>query len=546
MPAFGYDKPRPPLERELLQQLRQHTSASLLLPTLARWLADTVDGHVTLTDRSGRRLTQSSHQAREVLARAAREISRVGAGEIHSAVLDENDLTVRVVAVGPHAPHAALAAARTDTFTARQAEAMVLAADVMSFLVPAAEAEDAWSDFHEASARVRSSIFQLLMSGQVATARRTAAGIAPEALDETLRLYLVNCNSDNRTRTARAIETAIHGGSVRTPPHGIPTTRRPPIVRGALVVPCPAYDHHLIVLAPAEADHVTAALNRVVQNREPLEMGVSEATHIALTTQAYRNAQHALNLARRRPERVACYNDRAEVVEVLGDEAYRWAESFIQPLLHAPHVEQDQLFASLRVWLDHPVAESADILNVHRNTVAGRIKRAADLLRLDLGDLRARAALRLALQLDAKAPEPALDRRSHGAAYLESALARPPVRAWAEATLAPLDQDRRGLRGTLRAWISHNADATAVADQLGMHAQTVRSHLRRVGELLDRDLLASGAGTHDLVIALSALREIPALPGSVPPLSPGFLARILSEPSGIDTLPEGGPEAVDD
>jgi DNA-binding PucR family transcriptional regulator len=79
-----------------------------------------------------------------------------------------------------------------------------------------------------------------------------------------------------------------------------------------------------------------------------------------------------------------------------------------------------------------------------------------------------------------------------GAAGLLGLLATPQAVAFAESLLRPLiehDVTGRGdLVRSLGAWLEHNGQWDTAAAALGVHRHTLRHRMRRVGELLDRDL----------------------------------------------------------
>jgi purine catabolism regulator len=82
-----------------------------------------------------------------------------------------------------------------------------------------------------------------------------------------------------------------------------------------------------------------------------------------------------------------------------------------------------------------------------------------------------------------------------GASGLFALLASPPARAFAESLLRPLlDHDAAGrgdLIRSLGAWLEHNGQWDAAAAALGVHRHTLRHRMRRVEELLGRDLDAT-------------------------------------------------------
>ncbi|HEU4423239.1 MAG TPA: PucR family transcriptional regulator [Pilimelia sp.] len=79
-----------------------------------------------------------------------------------------------------------------------------------------------------------------------------------------------------------------------------------------------------------------------------------------------------------------------------------------------------------------------------------------------------------------------------GASGLFDLLATPQARAFAESLLRPLiDHDAAGrgdLVRSLGAWLEHNGQWDAAAAALGVHRHTLRHRMRRVEELLGRDL----------------------------------------------------------
>jgi DNA-binding PucR family transcriptional regulator len=140
--------------------------------------------------------------------------------------------------------------------------------------------------------------------------------------------------------------------------------------------------------------------------------------------------------------------------------------------------------------------------------------RTGQLLGADLGDLRTRAVVHLALSALADGPG-LTGPTSDGAAApgLAELLRAPHLRSWAQELLDRLAEDSRDLRGTLRAWIAAGANAERAAQDLGVHVQTVREHVRAGERALERRLLAGGSDLYEVVLAHLAVRELeePAL-----------------------------------
>ncbi|WP_043635947.1 PucR family transcriptional regulator [Nonomuraea candida] len=87
------------------------------------------------------------------------------------------------------------------------------------------------------------------------------------------------------------------------------------------------------------------------------------------------------------------------------------------------------------------------------------------------------------------------------------------AQAFSAAILAPLTTygSRADLVGSLRAYLDSNGHWDAAAQRLGVHRHTLRYRMRRVADLLGRDLDDPGVRA-ELWLALQAARAIPASP----------------------------------
>ena len=84
----------------------------------------------------------------------------------------------------------------------------------------------------------------------------------------------------------------------------------------------------------------------------------------------------------------------------------------------------------------------------------------------------------------------------------------PPSATWAQDLLGRLDSDARDLRRTLRTWIAAGGNAERAAQALGVHAQTVREHVRSAEPVLERQLLAAGSDLYEVVLAHLAVGDL--------------------------------------
>ncbi|MFF4327193.1 helix-turn-helix domain-containing protein [Streptomyces sp. NPDC001591] len=409
-------------------------------------------------------------------------LKAVAGGNPRSAVVAEPGRHVRLLALGYERPHPVLVVTRPEPFDETAAAFTAHAATVLELLVRGGEAEAQRQRMTEAGAGVRLSVLQLLMGGEVALAQRTMAGLRPGLLDADRAVVLV-------LETSRAERQEVAGAC-----EGLLAGR-------ALVVRCPAEDGHVIVVAPHTGDGgAEAALRAFVAGRDGVFLGVSGRQPLSRVAAGYDDAVRSLAAARLMPGRVAGPATRVRLPDVLdAGAASAWAAGFLRPLGAVPAHDRYQLTATVRLGLEYTAVSAASLLGISRNTVRARMDRAAGLLGVDLGDVRDRAALDLALGWQEEAGDP-----GGAAPDLAALLAAGPVRAWARELLAPLGADERGLLRTLRAWVGENCAVEPAARRRGVHPRTVREHLRAAEGLLRRQLVAGGGGLYEVVLALAA------------------------------------------
>lgn len=476
----------------LLELARTGTyDAGTAVRRLTAWLADAVGAAVTLTGRRG-----TAPEAAD-----PRLIADLTEGRLHAAAVQEDHAHLRLVAVGRRAPHPVLAVARDRPFDEQSTALVNHAADVLALLIGARDAEEHRRRAEEAVSSLRLAVLQLLMGGDVPLAQRTAAPLHPGLLDaECADVYILEAPEGRREPLAHACEAVVDGR--------------------ALLVRCPAYEQHLIAVVPlpAEAavcdertDGVGPALRRTVAAQDGVFLGGSGRHPLERTSEAYAEASRALAVARLRPDRMAAHTAQTRLTEILDPAATgRWAAEALRPLDSLPYPGKGPLLATVGLGLEFTAVNAARILGVSRNTVRARMDRVGGLLGLDLTDVRARAALHLALHTHAHGPaEPG------PAAPLDRLLDTEGVRGWAAELLGRLDADDRDLRRTLRAWIAENTGVERAAGRLGLHPQTVREHVRSAEPLLRRQLFTGGGDLYELVLALAAVdgTRLPAFGG---------------------------------
>ncbi|MEI7034262.1 helix-turn-helix domain-containing protein [Streptomyces pratensis] len=395
-----------------------------------------------------------------------------------------------------------------------------------------------------AEARGREAVLHLLMTGQLSIAHQVAGALRPR-LPDPVRVCVVECSADDRDEVARVCAEADGGRS--------------------WIVRCPVYARHLILVMPAPA--VPGARGRNQDgargqkgSRGPVAggadegvavdpggagdavgtdeavaaavgdcvVGVSEPVPLSDTATGYRQAFHALAVARELPDRHARFGVSPEAALVVGPAGRRWADALLAPLLtHVPRRAQDpgsqELAATAVSWLAFS-SHATDHLKVHRNTLAARLKLIGELLGLDLHRLADQAALDLALRIRATpapactpactdAPAPvAVDAAPGGGEAvrgLDALLRRPAVREWAEQQLAPVTcpdaspADRAEVATeTLRTWLECEGRLGPTAAALGLSVPGIRKRLARLETVLQRSLLRPPSARYDLWLAL--------------------------------------------
>ncbi|MFI1532842.1 helix-turn-helix domain-containing protein [Streptomyces anandii] len=487
---------------ELLDQLRP---AGRDVRKVVAWLAESVGGTACLLDGDGALL------AGEPVALDEKLVADVLAGRLASAALQDRERHLRLVRVGAPPPSAAgvLAVARPTPFDRHGAELISRTAAVLELLLRAHETASAGRRLERATAALRLAVLQLLMVEDTVSARRVAAGLWPGFLDaDTARVYVMEGRRDERDRLAADCLDATGGR--------------------ALVVLCPADDEHVIVVAPGRGgasggdggQGAGDALRALVAARPGTYLGGSARHGLARTATGYAQAVSALAVARFSPHGAAMYAERTRPERLMDPEALQaWSARLLRPLDALPHHTRAELLATTRLGLEFTAVAAARILGVSRNTVRARMERAGELLGTDLTRLPVRAAVHLALNTQASLDPVPEGSAGDGVVRFADLLAGTAVRAWARELLGRLTADGRDLRGTLRAWIAAGGNAERAAHLLGMHAQTVREHVRGAEPVLERRLLATGSDQYEVVLAHLAAGDLepPALGGESRP-----------------------------
>ncbi|MFI9169391.1 helix-turn-helix domain-containing protein [Streptomyces lincolnensis] len=450
------------------------------------WLAGTVRGTVSLQDETGALIAGTR------IAMAEDLFADLVTGRIASASWEDEERCLRLVRVERPQPAAAcvLAVSRPTPLDRRASEIVLHTAQIVEVLLQAGETTATGDRLRRAASDLRLAILQLLMVEDTVSARRVAAGLWPGLLDtDTACVYVLECEAGQRDRL---VEDCLDMTAEQ-----------------ALVVRCPAVDEHVIVVAPGEAEGQTL---RTLVGRQPgMFIGGSSRQSLARTATAYGQAVSALAVAHFRPDQAAVYAERTHPERLMDPVALReWTARALRPLDTLAHHTRAELLATTRLGLEFTAVSAAKVLGVSRNTVRARMERVEGLLRTDFSDLTVRAVAHLALNhqvgLDGTAAEGTWEETPR--VRLGDLMAGPAVQTWAHELLARLDADTRDLRRTLRTWIAAGGNSERTAQILGMHAQTVREHVRSAEPVLERQLLAAGSDLYEVVLAHLAVGDL--------------------------------------
>ncbi|MFF7263252.1 PucR family transcriptional regulator [Streptomyces sp. NPDC008159] len=162
--------------------------------------------------------------------------------------------------------------------------------------------------------------------------------------------------------------------------------------------------------APLSASAAGAAAASAFAEEEELVVGLSAPAGPIAVSAAYKQAEQALSVARRRGRCLVEHEELAagSVLPLLADDAVRaFADGLLRALREHDATGRGDLVASLRAWLSRHGqwdAAAAD-LGVHRHTLRYRMRRVEEILGRSLDDPDARMELWLALKATSAAGE---------------------------------------------------------------------------------------------------------------------------------------------
>ncbi|MCX2967548.1 PucR family transcriptional regulator [Streptomyces sp. TRM70308] len=273
----------------------------------------------------------------------------------------------------------------------------------------------------EAEQRLGGAVLRMLMAGEAEHARAVAGTLYGGLLDVPLRLAVAE-----RTFGNGAAKSAARGsgpragegsGAAPEPLAALADAVEAAAARSGESVLAVPDGARLVVLAVDGGAAIAACAEQVRtaggEGEGPVAVGVSAPTGISATATAFKQAEQALSVARRRGAALVEHEEMAagSVLPLLADDAVRaFADGVLRPLREHDASGRGDLVASLRAWLSRHGqwdAAAAD-LGVHRHTLRYRMRRVEEILGRSLDDPDVRMELWLALKT---APAPPADRR---------------------------------------------------------------------------------------------------------------------------------------
>ncbi|MFD8351609.1 PucR family transcriptional regulator [Streptomyces coelicoflavus] len=388
-------------------------------------LAAQVDGWAALYDASGAvvatapewagrraaRLTADVQRLRERPAPASSVVGGTGNSE-HS----ENADRVELHSLGTsRRPRSALAVGTAAALGTAERYAVHSAIALLTLTTERSRS------LHEAGLRIDAAVLRMLLAGEPDHARTVAGSLYGGLLDAPFRIVVAE-SAAARSRVAGTAQAAGDtGGDTGGDPLGILTeiVESAAARSGEAVLAVPEGER-LVVLATDGGAAVAAcveyasALEAARPASESLSGGDDESLIVGLSapsgpiaaSAAYKQAEQALSVARRRG-RVCVEHEHlaaGSVLPLLADDAVRaFADGLLRALRDHDATGRGDLVASLRAWLSRHGqwdAAAAD-LGVHRHTLRYRMRRVEEILGRSLDDPDVRMELWLALKATA-------------------------------------------------------------------------------------------------------------------------------------------------
>ncbi|MER6124088.1 PucR family transcriptional regulator [Streptomyces sp. NPDC001795] len=415
-------------QRELTRQALNEGPEGLLAA-----LAGQVDGWAALYDASGAVVAAAPEWAMRRAARLTVDVERLRerpapASAVVGGPSGEDRVELHSLGTGRR-PRAALAVGTATALGTAERYAVHSAIALLTLTTERSRS------LHAAEQRLGAAVLRMLLAGQPDHARAVAGELYGELLDAPFRLILAESASASAARAhadghARVTPTPppavapAAAGTKGDPLGGLAETVESAAARAGEAVLVVPDGERLVVLAvdggaavaacqeyaPAVQAARAATREQPAPDEDELVVGMSAPAGPIATAAAYKQAEQALSVARRRGRSLVEHEELAagSVLPLLADDAVRaFADGLLRALREHDATGRGDLVASLRAWLSHHGqwdAAAAD-LGVHRHTLRYRMRRVEEILGRSLDDPDVRMELWLALKATAAAGE---------------------------------------------------------------------------------------------------------------------------------------------
>ncbi|MFE7853662.1 PucR family transcriptional regulator [Streptomyces sp. NPDC057403] len=406
-------------QRELTKQAIAEGPEGLLAA-----LASQVDGWAALYDASGTVVAAAPEWAGRRAARLTADVERLRERPAPASSVvggPENEDRVELHSLGTgRRPRAALAVGTAAAPGTAERYAVHSAIALLTLTTERSRS------LHAAEQRLGAAVLRMLLAGEPDHARAVAGGLYGGLLDAPFRMIVAEAAP---SAPRMSVDSHAPAAVAANAPHGDPLAALTEAVESAaarageavLVVPEGDGDGLRLVVLAADGGAALAACAQYAAALEAartgtavreqsggtdddeLVVGVSAPVGPVAAAAAYKQAEQALSVARRRGRTYVEHEQLAagSVVPLLADDAVKaFADGLLRPLYEHDATGRGDLVASLRAWLSRHGqwdAAAAD-LGVHRHTLRYRMRRVEEILGRSLDDPDVRMELWLALK----------------------------------------------------------------------------------------------------------------------------------------------------
>ncbi|WP_416964356.1 PucR family transcriptional regulator [Streptomyces sp. Agncl-13] len=385
-------------QRELTKQALTDGPEGLLAA-----LAAQVDGWAALYDASGAVVATAPEWAGRRAARLTADVERLRdrpapASSVVGGPDNEDRVELHTLGTGRR-PRAALAVGTESALGTAERYAVHSAIALLTLTTERSRSLQA------AQERIGAAVLRMLLAGQPDHARAVAGDLYGGLLDAPFRIIVgESADGELLDGLAEVVESAAarSGEAVLVVAEGPERLVVLAVDGGAAVEACGEY------AATTEAERASSTAGERTGDEDELVVGLSAPAGPIAAAAAYKQAEQALSVARRRGRVLVEHEQLAagSVLPLLADDAVRaFADGLLRPLSEHDATGRGDLVASLRAWLSRHGqwdAAAAD-LGVHRHTLRYRMRRVEEILGRSLDDPDVRMELWLALKATAAA-----------------------------------------------------------------------------------------------------------------------------------------------